>query len=519
MMMNVCRSKFMSLIVNTETRTRTVFLFFLCLQPSVHSAAQNLRFYELKGRQQGSEKANAFRHNLMPQFLFHADSLEILRGGLVSATNHGLNGDLNKKIEVLKGLAPVALRLKFKDEYRACVKELSTTVLYAGNFEEALKYNFELLEMHYELGDNVDETTLVLESIGIVYYNLKNYQKAISYYNEALEIFESGGKSKNLVSRLQLRLSLCYLSINNFDIADSYFQKAVGTCDSACLEANKVDFDFIRGMILLRTDRIDSSIAHFRKSLTLAKTRRELLMQLKNIIFLSEAMEILGDYDLALQTLQDPVFSSMAFKYYVPERLRVYEDLTKLLVRKKNFRMAADYQKKCIELKDSVYSLIFTSKMMDVESGYRARQNQKKIEAGRELILLKENTTQLQYIVNLIFGSLILISVCFAIALQKIKKTITRINNDLREKVNEGTKDLEKLHFRLSQSESHRQGMLVKAFQKIDSSFVSMEAICDLAIKGSAREEINLLKSIKIAGNSIRVSWQGLVRKASRGHS
>lgn len=90
-----------------------------------------------------------------------------------------------------------------------------------GKNIEALTHFFEALEHRRKLSDP-KAIGMTLNNIGVAYWRLGNYEKALEAYSESLELRESIGNIKGIVV-VSNNIGLIYLKLNNFEKAFEKF--------------------------------------------------------------------------------------------------------------------------------------------------------------------------------------------------------------------------------------------------------------------------------------------------------
>lgn len=104
-----------------------------------------------------------------------------------------------KAIEYLQ--KAIMLSSKTSLNYQVAISHLAIAYKNIGNYEKALKYNFEALEIEIENGDSLN-IAKSYNSIGVIYKKMEDYDKSIYNLNKAFEIKEKLGNPKHIASSL-----------------------------------------------------------------------------------------------------------------------------------------------------------------------------------------------------------------------------------------------------------------------------------------------------------------------------
>ncbi len=74
--------------------------------------------------------------------------------------------------------------LDIKPGISACLTNLANTYNEIKEYDKAIRYHEQALELKMEMGDNLGEAR-VLNNLGVVYNNMEQYPTAENYFNQA----------------------------------------------------------------------------------------------------------------------------------------------------------------------------------------------------------------------------------------------------------------------------------------------------------------------------------------------
>ncbi len=112
-----------------------------------------------------------------------------------------------------------------QDCYRNSLNRLGICCEYLGQYEKAISYQQQSLEIEEEIG-NRQGVAISLGNLGLCYDSLGQYEKAISYQQQSLEISEEIGDRQGVAKSLA-NLGLCYISLGQYEKAISYQQQSL----------------------------------------------------------------------------------------------------------------------------------------------------------------------------------------------------------------------------------------------------------------------------------------------------
>lgn len=131
-----------------------------------------------------------------------------------------------------KGLE-LSRKNKFKSIEQMSLNNLGMFNWNNGNFQEALDYFYQALEMNsINSPQNIQGESVYLNNIGLIYQELKQFEKALEIHKKALKIREEINlKSEQAIS--QANIGVCYKSLSKYDEAIQAYEKAIALAKSA----------------------------------------------------------------------------------------------------------------------------------------------------------------------------------------------------------------------------------------------------------------------------------------------
>ncbi len=324
----------------------------------------------------------------------------------------------------------IAKKANLKEGEASTLFNLGTLYLNQRKFENAL-YQFYKAQNYFEELNKHKKVSQILNNIGITLQSQDRFQEALDYHKTNL-LYK---KKHNLTSKnaiIYSNMSTNFLSLEKIDsslfyakLASISFKKNKDNYGLALVE-NKI------GMVYQKQKKYKLSYKSYLNAIKLSKDvdinlTIEPLVDLAN--FLQNELEDNKNakkYYLEAQKLANKIKD----KYNLD---RIYYGLGKLYKKDGEYKLAANYLSKRIELHDSIYTIERDQKVTDIIAKHEIKEKQQQIN-----LLNEENNTKRQKlkIRNLMITSLflVLISLLFFFYLlkQKSKQKLEKIENELQ---------------------------------------------------------------------------------------
>lgn len=169
--------------------------------------------------------------------------------------------------EILINALKVAVRHNLSTERLYIEHTLGKVKLFNGEYDDALKFYFNVLELAKVIG-GTDDRAVAFNSIGLVYYKLKDYRKGLIYFEKAFDAHQSFGQVPPFILT---NLGLCYAHLGNLSSARRYVERAELVCGDSCLDKNKISIEYTSGVVSLKDMDHKGARMHFTKSYQLSK--------------------------------------------------------------------------------------------------------------------------------------------------------------------------------------------------------------------------------------------------------
>ncbi len=203
-----------------------------------------------------------------------------------------------------------------------------------SNFPKALEYYQKALKINEKIG-NKSSIASQLGNIGLAYSSLLEFLKALEYYHKALKIYEEIGYKSGISSQLG-NIGAIYNNQSHYLKALEYYLKAleinkeinnIQGIASNFGSIGKMYLDLAKDSVIAKSENklelllnkeinLNKSIEYIQNSLTIYKENAVLIYQFYYLDLLSQAYELKGDYQQALnyykesKVLNDSIYSS-----------------------------------------------------------------------------------------------------------------------------------------------------------------------------------------------------------------
>ncbi|WP_339610244.1 sensor histidine kinase [uncultured Planktosalinus sp.] len=165
-----------------------------------------------------------------------------------------------------KGLE-MSRNLKIKSIEQMSLNNLGMYNWNSGNFQEALNYFYQALEMNaIHSPQNIQGESVYLNNIGLIYQELKQYEKALEIHQKALKIREE----INLESEQAISLAnmgVCFKSLSRFKESIQSYQRAITLAKSANSMRYYYSFHGNLANVYFEMEEYEQAIANYKIAL------------------------------------------------------------------------------------------------------------------------------------------------------------------------------------------------------------------------------------------------------------
>ena len=325
----------------------------------------------------------------------------LLKDSLKAGVTHFLIGanytNTNKTYKSLQHYHEAERYLKLTNDstWNSVVNDyLSITYFETGNYPLALKYSQKSLD-YLETSPDKLRIGNMYNTVGNIYRKMNEAEKEKEAYLQAI----------NLLSQIPLNIPIA-MSYNN--LAEKYFndgdiQKGFEYLEKAMECYMKLNYPL--GLCSIYSVKshyyfykvppnYDSTIQLSIKSMQIASDYQDYRQYADAAHYLGRAYIATNQLNKAEQVLKMAINKATSYKY-TDEMLKIYEDLSKLYEKKKQYQQALNYKKQHNQLKDSLYNFNKTKEFTSLDLKYQFKQKQQS-DSLKNIIEKKE--LELKYI-------------------------------------------------------------------------------------------------------------------------
>ena len=328
------------------------------------------------------------------------------------------------------------------------------------NYDLALENFLNALHIKNELNDK--NITSTLNNLGNIYLRLLNFKKALSNYKEALRIKKANNDVRAIASTLN-NIGNVYLEMEKYELALQYYLEALKYSEENGIK--KITATSLNNIAVVyeNTGKIQNALDYYQQALSLKEDIDDkfgIANTKKNI---GELFVQLKQYEKAKKFL----FNSLQIATEISAKDIIknnYKYLAKMYAAQNNFSKAYKYENLYSTLKDSVFNESISERIAQMQTSFEVKKTKKEKE-----ILLKDNEIyKLQmgkaksfrlrfYLLFLILVELILFIYFRYRQKRKTNLALTKINDELEQRVQSRTNELAKTNLGLQNEIKERK--------------------------------------------------------------
>lgn len=371
------------------------------------------------------------------------------------------------------------------------LNSLGITYTLKANYAEAMKCHFESLSVMEKL-DNKQWIGTSLINIGLVYYKIEDYDKALEYFKRAYQ-FKKDINHYVDMDMLLIDIGLCYNSLKRYKEAEDHIELALDVCKTNCSDYIILQAEYALGIIAFEQDKMMVAENHFLRSYSLAKETSNKRLQFDNAINLSKIYQRSSQFKKAERCLIE-VEKLVTETSYDLEIIKLYKQFFLLYAKMDNQKKAALYQKKYIQLKDSVYHEDYTNRLMSVQSEYLERKNNARLATQQQKLELKDKIIVRQNWLNILAGitAMLLFLVVYLLYRRNEQRRIA--NQLLGQRVAARTSELESSYSQLRNRLAENELTHKKTIADVKSIVATMKGLSSGSIDSDSLKQMEMLE-------------------------
>ncbi|MEJ1239803.1 tetratricopeptide repeat protein [Chryseolinea sp. T2] len=426
------------------------------------------------------------------------DTLLIVRSGELMAKAFRRLGLVDSAEHIAEVSIVTAREMGYVNELQNLLYGIGIVYFFRAEFDKALRYNFECLDIRKRIGTEL-EIGNSLSNIGLIYYKLSDYKKALEYYNQARAIFRNERTPNQQYAQLLVNIALCHAYLRSFDKALEKTAESLVVCGAGCPAIVVGNVEFCRGIVSFEQRKTGSAIIHFLASYSLTKSLNEERLALDNIIFLTRLYMANDSLPKAEYYFAEAERLMKHGTPYSMEQMKVYSEFVALYERKGDFKKVADFLRRHLALKDSIYDDEVTTRLMRIEANHVEKEKNARIAMQNEKLALNDKIISRQHTINILaFTSVLFLTISVVLTVRNHRAEKKR-NADLEMRVKSRTRELEELVNESQRLYSEKKIWFDKILRAVRHTTNTISGLTSLASRDAESNE----KCIKLIGQEI----------------
>ncbi|MBN8578794.1 MAG: tetratricopeptide repeat-containing sensor histidine kinase [Cytophagales bacterium] len=471
------------------------------------------------------------------------DSVKIVEGGRMMAYSLDDLGRYAEVVKTLNHVIGIANRNqtkypRLKSRLKSLYNNVAIAYMHRGNYDSSLYFHFKSLEIREQENDKRGIGT-AKNNIGLVYFKLRNHTKALEYYEQALLIKREINDNNNL-DKVLINIGLCFNELNKPKEAIRSCTDALNLCGNNCSDASIKEATHSLGIANLNLGNVEVARNHFARSLEISKRYGDMRFQIENLLGLAISYRMQSDYETATRYLNEA--NVLAEDFGNAElRINVYKESFITYNMIADLAQTSAFQRKYIQLKDSIYSADLLRNLATIQTNYEQRENLKTIRLINENIRLKDEQIKRQRIqyVFIVLVTVLIASLAGVLvwanrrqqrqnrALSEAKKTIekqntelTRANEELDRRVREKTIDLIDANMQLVDVNEELDNYIYRTAHDLRGPLVTLKGVCNVAFLDVKDPlAIEYLKRLDVTADKLNTILTRLLMVSQINHS
>ena len=369
---------------------------------------------------------------------------------------HYAQQDYQQAADNMLQAVKVANHLEADLEIADLLRDLSSAYKFLGEYDQSQKYALQSLDMFKSLQDTINIIGMLL-FVGNVQADLDFVDKSEDYYQEALE-YAQQSNNRLAEAKVYNNMGLIYSRFKKYEPALSAYKNAL-KIKEAFFEGKPqktiaLTLGNIGGVYQKKQDFVNA-LRYHQKAMQAFIEVDYTMGQIMSNVSLGQVYRDLENYNQAELHLQQALEASLEM-HTLPLSRKIYQSLAKLYVQQEDYKKAYEYEKKHIEVKDSILAADQRKYIRELQEKYdlTAREQEIEILNKDNQIIKLENKTQrnlkMVYLMSAIFILLVLLLLFNRYLIkQKTNKVLTTKNDQISLALQEKELLLKEIHHRV----------------------------------------------------------------------
>lgn len=424
------------------------------------------------------DTASIYIEGAIKEALKTGDSLAIAKTYYGRAWLAQYHEDYEAALPDYENALDISLRNNLDKWSAYILNDLSLLHTSIANYDKALDYNFQSLELRKKRGD-LTQISIALSNIGLVYLNLDDFENGIRYYEKSYGLRIQNNITYYLESTL-INIGYCYIGLHDYEKAIRYFLKAQKSCDGKCSDIENLTLYNGLAETQLALGRYKDAEETLELSLNYPTPNISAKFRSRALNILAKVYADQGKLENALYYLNQ-AYELLQGTDLKEELLDNYELYASIYREMHEFQKASEYQQNYIELKAEILNGDLIKNISRIQVDYEERENIKTITSKNELLALKEVQASQQKVIILVSVALAILLLVVSIILWKGMQIRKKMNAMLDNKVRERTAELEQSYNQIQRISFQQQQSIDRLNQKIHTRIATLRGITQVA--------------------------------------
>lgn len=356
--------------------------------------------------------------NLAKLIKYETGELEALAKAGVS--NHYL-GNYEKALKYYNQLLDIYRKKGDKKYIAGYLNNIGACYYKLGNYDKALENYHESLKIREELEDKKGIASS-LNNIGNIYDDLSKYNKALEYYSRSLTIKERLNDKKGMESTLN-NIGIIYNKLGKYDKALDYHHRSLKIKNEIGNKKGIAIALYNIGKVYEEKDNYNDALKYFQQALQYKEGAGDKWGISNTCLSIGSIYLKIKNYSLAFQYIKKGL--DIAIEIGAKELIKDgYEKLSKYYSLNKNYEKALEYYELYAIVKDSIFNEKSNKTISELQTKYESEKKEQEIKIQKTLISKKNH----QLLMSIVLGGIIIImAILFIFFLYKTKKQKEKI--------------------------------------------------------------------------------------------
>ncbi len=359
-----------------------------------------------------------------------------------------LTGHNYKAIELFQKAQFLADSMSYDKDKAKAMNGIGVSYQRLGNFDLALDYQFQSLDIYEKLGDS-SRIAVMFNNLGVLYSVREDYDEAIRYYQQSLEIKEKMGDDSPATLN----------NIGNLYLDKNDYKNALEYCERALILNQKINSTFGQahnytniGGAYLGLERYDLALENLERAYRLHQEIGNAHSITNTVILIGEAYYLLNDLQNAKTYLElgireaEEINNPLGVKNGTDILAKVYDELGNY---KEAFQAIVHYN----EVYGSLQDAEVTKNLERLKAEYQFRKEKDSIAFANEKarlaleteIIRTKSTQQATFMALIFLLVLIAIILFFYQSKQRANVKLTELNKKVNQQKDSLQETLDKL--------------------------------------------------------------------------